>query len=119
MIFNTFPSIKIGFVTQWICRIVYIFKFFELNIIGDRLEKKVVGKITHYFSKIGVAVVELSDTLKVGDIITIEGKGGAFEQNVSSMQIEKQNIQIANKGQAIGLKVNQPVKEGDIVYKTI
>jgi putative protease len=79
------------------------------------MAKREVGKITHYFSKIGVAVVELTGTLKVGDRISIEGKSN-FEQVVNSMQIEKKNISSAGAGQAVGLKVDQPVKEGDKVY---
>jgi putative protease len=77
--------------------------------------KREVGKITHYYNKIGVAVVELTGTLKVGDRISIEGKSN-FEQVVNSMQIEKKDIRQATAGQAIGLKVDQPVKEGDKVY---
>lgn len=76
-----------------------------------------VGKITHYFDKIGVAVVELEETLKVGDQIKITGHGDEFTQTVTSMQIEHQPIQEAKKGESIGLKVDQPVKEGDEVYK--
>ena len=80
-------------------------------------EKKLVGKITHYFSKIGVAVVELSDELKVGDRISIEGHTTNLQQSVSSMQIEHQNVEKAGPGQSIGLKVEQRVREGDLVYK--
>jgi putative protease len=81
------------------------------------MDKKLIGKITHYFPKIGVAVVELSGDLKVGETITIEGKLGSFDQTVSSMQIEKADVPAAKRGQAIGMKVEQPVKEGDMVYK--
>ena len=77
--------------------------------------KREVGKITHYYNKIGMAVVELTGTLKIGDRISIEGKSN-FEQVVSSMQIEKKDVSEATAGQAIGLKVDQPVKEGDKVY---
>ena len=80
-------------------------------------EGKLVGKITHYFSKIGVAVVELSDTLKVGDKIRIVGKDVDFTQEVESMEIEHQKIQEAKAGEKVGLKVNQKVKEGCQVYK--
>ncbi len=76
-----------------------------------------VGKITHYFDKIGVAVVELSDKLAVGDQIKISGHDNEFTMTVSSMQIEHQQIQEAQKGQTVGLKVDQPVKEGDEVYR--
>jgi putative protease len=82
-------------------------------------EEKQVGKITHYFGKIGVAVVELTDELKIGDTIRIVGGTRDFTQTVNSMQIEHQNVERAGAGEAIGLKVDQPVKEGDIVYKVV
>jgi len=78
-----------------------------------------VGKVTHYFSKIGVAVVELKAPLAVGDRIIIRGPTTDFEQVVESMQIEHKNIEKAEAGQSIGLKVNQRVRERDIVYKRV
>lgn len=80
-------------------------------------EKKLVGKVTHYFTKISVAVVELTDELKIGDRISIEGHTTNFQQIVTSMQIEHQNVEKAGPGQSIGLKVEQRVREGDLVYK--
>ncbi len=82
-------------------------------------EKKLVGKVTHYYGKIGVAVVELEDELSVGDEISIEGKTTNFRQKVESMQIEHKNIEKAKAGDAIGLKVIEKVREGDKVYKII
>jgi len=76
-----------------------------------------VGKITHYFDKIGVAVVEVLAPIKVGDQIKISGHGNEFTQEVTSMQIEHQQVQEVQKGQTVGMKVDQPVKEGDEVYK--
>jgi len=76
-----------------------------------------VGKITHYFDKIGVAVVEVLAPIKVGDQIKISGHGNEFTQEVLSMQIEHQQIEQAEKGQTVGMKMEQPVKEGDKVYK--
>jgi putative protease len=80
-------------------------------------EGKLVGEITHYFGKIGVAVLKLSDVLRVGDTIKIVGADTEFTQPVESMQIEHQNIQEAKAGDLIGLKVSQKVKEGYKVYK--
>ncbi len=80
-------------------------------------EKKLVGKVTHYFTKIGVAVVELEDTLRVGDEISIEGATTNFTQRVESMQIEHENVEEAKKGDSIGLKVIDRVREGDQVFK--
>jgi putative protease len=79
--------------------------------------KTKIGKITHYFTNIGVAVIELEKTLKVGDKISIEGATTKIEQTVDSMQIEKEKVQEAKKGQAIGLKVKDRVRPGDLVYK--
>jgi putative protease len=76
-----------------------------------------VGCITHFFSKINVAIVELKAPLNVGDTITIKGPTTDFEQNVDSMQIEHENVQKAQAGQSIGLKVEQRVRETDVVYK--
>ncbi|HDM77849.1 MAG TPA: translation elongation factor-like protein [Deltaproteobacteria bacterium] len=79
--------------------------------------KKLVGKISHYFTKIGVGVVELSDELKVGDRISIEGATTNIQQTIDSMQIEHKNVEKAGAGQSIGLKVKDRVREGDLVYK--
>jgi len=76
-----------------------------------------IGRITHYFSKIDVAVIELKAALKVGDTITVKGPTTDFEQKVDSMQIEHKNVQNAEPGQSIGLKVMQRVRETDVVYK--
>ena len=78
-----------------------------------------VGKITHFFSKINVAVVELTAPLSVGDKIRIQGPTTDFEQTVQSMQIEHENVEAAKKGQSIGLRVNERVRENDTVYKTV
>jgi len=79
--------------------------------------EKEIGKITHFFNKINVGVIELSDTLKEGDNIHIKGATSDFKQKVKSMQIEHEKLDKAEKGQSIGLKVNDQVRAGDIVYK--
>ena len=80
-------------------------------------EGKLIGKVTHYFSKIGVAVIELSDNLKVGDTIRILGGETDFNQVVESMEIEHQKIEEAKAGDSVGLKVSQKVRDGYKVYK--
>lgn len=82
-----------------------------------KLEK--VGEITHYYTKIGVAVIELMGPLSVGDEIAVKGSTTDFEQTVKSMQIEHENIQTANTGDSIGLKLKNRVREGDVVYKVL
>jgi putative protease len=83
------------------------------------VEKKLVGKIVHFYPKISVAVLDLDDMLRVGDKISIEKESGSFEQVVDSMQIEHENIPEAKKGQAIGLKVIDKTREGAKVFKII
>ncbi|MFH2110760.1 MAG: translation elongation factor-like protein [Candidatus Bathyarchaeota archaeon] len=77
-----------------------------------------VGEISHYYSNIGVAVVELADTLKVGDSITVAGATTDFTQVVRSMQIEHKQVEEAGAGDSIGLKVQDRVRKGDVVYRT-
>ena len=80
-------------------------------------KEKPIGKITHFYDKIKVAVVALNAKLKVGDRIKI-GKNDSFvEQEVKSIQIEHEKLKEAKKGQEIGLKVSKKVREGDLVFK--
>jgi putative protease len=76
-----------------------------------------VGKITHYFGKIGVGVIELSAPLAVGDRISIKTHDGGFEQIVQSMQIEHKNIEKAQAGQSIGIKLEKAAHEGNPVFR--
>lgn len=76
-----------------------------------------VGRVTHYFSKISVAVIDLKAPLAVGDRILIKGSTTDLEQAVESMQIEHKDVQRAEAGQSIGLKVSDRVRENDTVYK--
>jgi len=83
------------------------------------MTKVLVGKITHYFDKLGVGILELSDSLSNNDLISVEGHGRAFEQNVASLQVNKEKIASAEKGMSVGLKFTEPVKPNDLVYKVI
>lgn len=76
-----------------------------------------VGSVTHYYGRIGVAVVELTAPLRVGDRIAIRGMTTNFEQVVESMEIEHKPVKEAGPGASIGLKVSGRVREGDIVYR--
>jgi putative protease len=83
------------------------------------VEKILVGEVTHYYQKIGVAVVELQERLSKGDKIEIERKTTKFAQTVTSMQLNHVDIDVAERGQSIGLKVVERVREGDKVYKIV
>jgi translation elongation factor EF-1alpha len=85
--------------------------------VDSMADKKLVGKITHYFSKIGVAVIKVEGKINIGDRISIEGSTTNFEQEVGSMQIDRKDIRAASKGDDIGMKVKEPVREGDMIYK--
>ena len=78
-----------------------------------------VGKVTHYYDRIKVAVMVLSGELKVGETIHIQGRLTDFSQPVDSMEIEHQQIQSAGPKTEIALKVLEPVREGDIIYKVM
>ena len=83
----------------------------------ERLEQ--IGAISHYYSKIAVAVIDLTAKIAVGDTVRIKGMTSDFRQKVESMQIEHANVQNAGAGQSIGLKVTDKVREGDLVYKVL
>lgn len=77
-----------------------------------------IGVVTHYYDKIKVAIVELDADLGTGDKIKfVRGGEDLFEQDVDSIQIEHEKVEKAGKGQVIGLKVNQDVKDGAEVFK--
>ncbi|HIE10812.1 MAG TPA: hypothetical protein EYP62_04305 [Kiritimatiellae bacterium] len=78
-----------------------------------------IGRVTHYFGKIGVAAIELSDALAVGDTIHVKGHTTDFTTTVESMQIEHQSVQSAGKGDVVGIKVPDHAREHDRVYKVI
>lgn len=80
-------------------------------------EEKQVGKVTHFYGGLNVAVVELTGSLKVGDKIHIKGATTDFTQEVASMQVEHKDIKEAKKGDSIGLKVAEKVRDGDLVFK--
>lgn len=83
------------------------------------MKEKEIGKVTHYFTNIGVGIIELSDTLKAGETIHIKGATTDFTQTVESMQIEHEEQKKAKKGDVIGLKVDQQVREGDMAYRVV
>ena len=75
--------------------------------------EKEVGKVLHYFSHLNVAAIGLTGELKVGDTIHVAGHTTDFNQKVASMQIEKDNVDSAKKGDSIGIKVDEHVREND------
>ena len=78
-----------------------------------------IGKVTRYFNQIGVAVLELSSELQVGDRVLIIGINTDLSQVVTSMEIDHQAVQSANAGMEVALKVAGPVRKRDQVYKIV
>jgi hypothetical protein len=86
----------------------------------DAMAEVEIGKITHYFSKIGVAAIEITDgVLNVGDTIHVKGHTSDFTQKIDSMQIDNQSVQQATVGQSVGFKVADHARTHDAVYKVL
>lgn len=77
---------------------------------------KKIGTVTHYYTNIGVGIIKLDGALEVGQTIRFEGSTSNFEQPVTEMQFNHESIEKAKKGQEVGLKVDDKVREGDDVY---
>ena len=78
---------------------------------------ELIGEVTHYYNRIGVAVVELTGEIKDGDQVHFFGRSTDFRQQVQSMQIEHEAVSEAGKGQEIAIKVERRVRNHDKVYK--
>ena len=79
--------------------------------------EKEIGHVTHFYDKIGVMVVKLTDKVSVGDTIKVKRGDEELEEKVESMQVEHENIEKAKKGDEIAIKISGKTKEGAIVYK--
>ncbi len=79
-----------------------------------------IGKVTHYFSKIGVMAITITqDKLLVGDTIHVKGHTSDFTQKVDSMQIDNKPVTEAGVGQSVGMRVAQHAREHDQVFKVV
>ena len=83
------------------------------------MAEKLIGKVSHWFGKIGVAGIELTGKLAVGDYIHILGYTTDFDQQVTSMQIMHQDVAEAGPGDNVGVKVQFRARPGDRVYKDV
>ncbi|MFA4844500.1 MAG: hypothetical protein WC632_06100 [Candidatus Margulisiibacteriota bacterium] len=79
-------------------------------------KEKVIGKIDHYFDKISVAAIKVKGPFKVGDIIHIKGHTTDFVQKIASMQINHREVEKVKRGDDVGLKVREHVRDHDLVY---
>ena len=82
------------------------------------MSEEEIGKITHYFGKIGVAAIQVTQgSLSVGDTIHVKGHTSDFTQTIDSMQLDGKSVQQAAVGQSVGIKSAHHVREHDAVYK--
>lgn len=89
----------------------------NLLISEHFMEEKPIGRVTHYFGKINVAIVKFNREVKAGETVHFKGAHTDFNQKIESMQYEHEDIEKAEKGQEVGIKVNQKVHEGDEVFE--
>ena len=78
-----------------------------------------IGKVTHYYSHLGVAVLELDEPLRLGDTVLFLGHTTELLQEVTSLEVNHHKIQAALPGQEIAIKVMDAVRAGDFVYKVV
>ena len=84
------------------------------------MERHKVGEVFHYYSKVGVAAIRLADgALAVGDTIQVQGPSTNLTQTVESMQIEQIPVARAERGESVGIKVKEKVREKDLVYRVV
>ena len=79
-------------------------------------DEKEIGRVSGYFSHVGVAAIKLSGPLKVGEKVHIKGHTSDFEVKVGSIQIERSPVKAAKKGDHIGIKVPEKVRPNDKVF---
>ncbi len=86
--------------------------------MAAQAEEKLIGRIIHYYSHLGVGIIELTEReLNVGDVIHVKGGHTDFTQTVDSIQVEHQNVGHAEKGKSAGVKVKEKVRDHDQVFR--
>ena len=84
------------------------------------MAEQIIGVVTHYFGKIGVAALKITDgELRVGDTIHVKGHTSDFTQTVDSMQVEHESVEVARQGDEVGMKTAEFVRENDAVFKVV
>ncbi|MDO8729554.1 MAG: hypothetical protein Q7K26_06800 [bacterium] len=80
------------------------------------LKEKPIGKVVHFYDKLGVVVVKLNKALKVGSQIKVKRGDEEFTDTVTSMQLDHESVKAGKKGQEVAVKVSRQVKEGAEIY---
>lgn len=84
---------------------------------ATKAKAKLLGKVTHYYDRIGVAILELTSPIRKGDEVLFRKGETEVAQTVESLQIDHKDVSSAAKGAVIGLKVDVPVKDGSVAYR--
>jgi len=82
------------------------------------MAKDLLGKVIHYYDKIGVTVVKLKKPLKAGDFVKFVKGDNEFRQAIESMQLEHKSVSKGKAGEEVAVKVDQEAKKGTLVYST-
>ena len=80
------------------------------------LKEKPIGKVVHWYDKLGVAVVKLNKALKVGSQVKVKRGDQEFTETITSMQLNHESVKAGKKGEEVAVKVSQPVREGAEIY---
>jgi putative protease len=78
-----------------------------------------IGRVTHFYGHICVAVLQLNEPLKLGDKIHIRGHTTDFTQRVNSIEVEHLSVVWVKPGDHVAIKVIGPVREHDTVYRVV
>jgi putative protease len=87
------------------------------KVVVKEKKMKAIGVVTHFFNHIDVAIVKFKRPIKVGENIRFKGATTDFEEKIKSMQYNHKAIVVAKKGQEVGIKVGDKVREGDVAYE--
>ncbi len=83
------------------------------------MKEKEIGEVTHYYSHLEVAIVKFSRKVEVGETVHFKGTTTDFVLKIGSIQFDHKDIDEAKKGQEVGIKVSEKVRQGDKVYEVV
>lgn len=84
-----------------------------------QMSEQEIGKVADFFAQPVVAAIQLTEPLKLGDVIHIKGHTTNLEVNVGSMQVDNVAVEQAQAGDSVGVKITERVRKGDVVYKIV
>lgn len=85
----------------------------------EEKNEKPIGEVTHYYNKIGVAIIKFYKTIPLGTKVKFQGQTTDFTQNITSIQLDHKELSEAPSGKEVGIKVNEKVREGDKIFEVV